>query len=65
MERHLPILLERALPQLALPPDRMAQVRRRVQRRRRMTVGGAALTVGCAVVATGLWPEAFGLRAVP
>lgn len=63
MERELPVLLERVLPQLALPSDRMAQVRLRVQRRRRrrrVAGSAAALAVGCALVAIGLWPAALG-----
>ncbi|MFI8181928.1 hypothetical protein ACIF70_15580 [Actinacidiphila glaucinigra] len=70
MERDLPVLLERILPQLALPSDRMAQVRRRIRqrrRRRRLAATASVLAVGCAVVATVLSPAAFGPehRAVP
>ncbi|MFE0632544.1 hypothetical protein ACFW3D_37015 [Streptomyces sp. NPDC058864] len=63
IEGDLPVLLERILPPLALPSDRMTQVRRRIQRRRRrrrVAATGSALAVGCAVVATVLGPVAFG-----
>ncbi|MET9873150.1 hypothetical protein ABZZ36_00705 [Actinacidiphila glaucinigra] len=63
MEKDLPVLLERILPHLALPSDRMTQVRRRIQqrrRRRRAAATASVLAVGCAVVATVLWPAAFG-----
>ncbi|MEU4092478.1 hypothetical protein [Streptomyces sp. NPDC026673] len=63
MEADLPVLLDRILPRLTLPSDRLAQVRRRVRqrrRRRRAAATASALAVGCAVVGTVLWPAAFG-----
>ncbi|MFG2304639.1 hypothetical protein [Actinacidiphila glaucinigra] len=63
MEEDLPVLLERILPHLALPSDRMERVRRRIQqrrRRRRLAATASVLAVGCAVVATVLSPAALG-----
>ncbi|MHA6762815.1 hypothetical protein [Streptacidiphilus sp. PAMC 29251] len=52
-ENELRILLERAVPRLGAPEQRLQQVRERIRRRRRRRTGGA-LTAALAAVATAL-----------
>ncbi|MEU7040334.1 hypothetical protein AB0A77_04650 [Streptomyces varsoviensis] len=57
-ERELRRLLERAVPRLPAPEQRMRQVRRRVLRRRRRRAAGLSATVAAAAVAAVLsWPS--------
>ncbi|MEU4096771.1 hypothetical protein [Streptomyces sp. NPDC026673] len=56
-ERELGVLLERAVPQMPAPADRMSQIRRRVQRRRKRRLAaataGTAAVVGAALLTLG------------
>ncbi|WP_329119849.1 hypothetical protein [Streptomyces sp. NBC_01465] len=56
-ENELRVLLERTVPQLPAPPDRLTSVRKRMVRRRaRRAAGGAALAAAAAAVTVTLLP---------
>ncbi|NYI05871.1 hypothetical protein [Allostreptomyces psammosilenae] len=61
-ERELRLLLERAVPRLPAPDGRMRRIRDRVERRRRVRAGAAALGIAAATVAVAATGQVAGLR---
>ncbi|MEE4546675.1 hypothetical protein V2S66_32510 [Streptomyces sp. V4-01] len=61
-ERELRALLERAVPQLPAPAQRLESVRERVRRRRRRRAAGTSLTAVLAIAAAGLLLPGLGDR---
>lgn len=59
-EHELRVLLERAVPQLPAPAQRLESVRERVRRRRRRRAAGVSVTAVLAVAAAGLLLPATG-----
>ncbi|WP_069466671.1 hypothetical protein, partial [Actinacidiphila rubida] len=61
-EHELRVLLERAVPQLPAPAQRLESVRERVRRRRRRRAAGVSVTAVVAIAAAGLLLPGAGDR---
>jgi hypothetical protein len=61
-EHELRVLLERAVPQLPAPAQRLASVRERVRRRRRRRAAGVSVTAVIAIAAAGMLLPGLGDR---